>query len=188
MKAGVGDMTMWSLWLDDPSGHNLARWYGKGTTARGRIGGTGDVTAEQTLTGSWDSLVVKINLAANTSEFTFNGTTIGTLSHAVTGASDTLGRIWFERIDNFAAAGHYIYFDDLMVGERAVPGDFDHDEDVDQEDFGHLQECVSEHGVMYEPGCENADLDGDQDVDVSDVLSFALCLSGPDQVSPCAGP
>jgi len=186
VRSGVGDATMWSLWCDDPSGKNLARWYGGGTTARGRIGDSGIVTALQTLTGGWDYLVVKIDPAANTSEFLLNGTSIGALDHTGTGAGDTLGRLRFESIANSEATGHYLYFDDLRIGEPLIPGDFDGDEDVDQEDFGHLQECLSGDGVSVAPQCQNADLDPDGDVDQLDVSRFVECMGGSGQASPCA--
>ena len=106
---------MWSLWFDDPAGINICRWYGSGTTARGRIGGSATVTATQTLTGGLDALLVKINPTAKTAEFFFNGTSIGVLSYSAQGAANTLGRIRFERIDNSGAAGNFLSFDDLVV-------------------------------------------------------------------------
>jgi len=59
------------------------------------------------------------------------------------------------------------------------PGDFDDDRDVDQEDFGRLQECLTGEGLPVEPGCEAARLDEDLDVDSGDVLVFIGCYSGP---------
>ena len=65
---------------------------------------------------------------------------------------------------------------DVEVG---IPGDFDWDDDVDQEDFGHLQSCLSGPAVPPTFGCEDANLDGDLDVDQDDVAKFQLCISGP---------
>ena len=112
----VGANTIWSLWINDSSGKNLARWYGSGTTARGRIGNTGNVTATQTLSGAWETIDVKINPSANTSQFFFNGTSIGTLSHASEGAGDAVGQLRFERMDNSSGSGNNLFFDDLRVG------------------------------------------------------------------------
>ena len=112
----VGANTIWSLWINDSSARNLARWYGSGTTARGRIGNTGSVTATQTLSGAWQNIDVKINPAANTSQFFFNGVSIGTLSHASEGAADTIGQIRFERMDNSSGSGNNLFFDDIRVG------------------------------------------------------------------------
>lgn len=60
-----------------------------------------------------------------------------------------------------------------------VPGDLDHDNDVDQADFGRLQACLSGAGVAQsEPTCMQARLDRDDDVDQVDVDLFVGCLSG----------
>jgi hypothetical protein len=64
-------------------------------------------------------------------------------------------------------------------------GDFDHDGDVDQEDFGHLQGCASGNGVSFPPGCDDADTDADGDVDAVDFSAFADCRGGPQQPSGC---
>jgi len=59
-------------------------------------------------------------------------------------------------------------------------GDFDGDNDVDQEDFGHIQECMTGNGNPQEdPNCANALLDVDDDVDSSDFAIFQDCMSGP---------
>ncbi len=68
---------------------------------------------------------------------------------------------------------------------RLLPGDFDFDGDVDMEDFGHLQECLSEELIPYEAGCGDADLDYDGDVDPADLADLLACLSGPGTLSPC---
>jgi len=59
-----------------------------------------------------------------------------------------------------------------------IPGDFDADDDVDQEDFGHLQECLAGSGIAPEMLCEDADLDADGDVDAGDFGVFQGCMSG----------
>jgi hypothetical protein len=60
------------------------------------------------------------------------------------------------------------------------PADFDHDGDVDQEDFGLLQACYSGSFVPQdEPGCRPMRLDGDDDVDAEDFSRFLNCLAGP---------
>jgi hypothetical protein len=73
----------------------------------------------------------------------------------------------------------------LVVGPDgcplAVPGDFDGDYDVDQEDFGHLQACLSGAGIAQDdPVCQDARFDGDDDVDQTDLTVLLNCLSGPD--------
>jgi len=68
--------------------------------------------------GRWDTLKVKITPSANTSEFFFNGASIGVLDHGQTGAGDVIGRLKFERANNSAAAGQYVYLDDLVIAKR----------------------------------------------------------------------
>jgi len=64
-----------------------------------------------------------------------------------------------------------------------IPGDFDGDYDVDQEDFGHLQACLSGSGVATVPGCQDADFDGDEDADQADLSSFGGCMSGANVIA-----
>jgi hypothetical protein len=60
-----------------------------------------------------------------------------------------------------------------------IPGDFDVDDDIDLDDFGHFQACMTgpRQGPPA-PNCHDADLDGDNDVDLSDFGFFQRCLSG----------
>ncbi len=63
-----------------------------------------------------------------------------------------------------------------------VPGDFDHDRDVDQVDFGHMQECLDPaSGPVLDPNCLDANLnrDGDGDITQADLLIFLNCMTGP---------
>ncbi|NLX96944.1 MAG: hypothetical protein GXY83_12275 [Rhodopirellula sp.] len=59
--------------------------------------------------------------------------------------------------------------------------DLDRDGDVDQEDFGAFQQCLSGLLIPQEnPACAMAKLDTDSDVDRFDMALFFNCLSGPD--------
>jgi len=62
--------------------------------------------------------------------------------------------------------------------------DFDHDDDVDQVDFGYLQQCMS-GAYAPPPGCEDKDLNGDGYVDRGDFDLFANCLNGPNRHPGC---
>lgn len=58
--------------------------------------------------------------------------------------------------------------------------DFDGDRDVDQEDYAHLQVCLSGELVSQsDPACADARLDPDADVDGDDIGWFMRCFSGP---------
>ena len=63
--------------------------------------------------------------------------------------------------------------------------DFDRDGDVDQEDFGHFQVCLSGSGEPHADGCDDADLGGDGDVDEADFNLFRPCMGGADQDPAC---
>ncbi|MBI4580786.1 MAG: hypothetical protein HY718_13850 [Planctomycetes bacterium] len=64
---------------------------------------------------------------------------------------------------------------------RLLPGDADDDGDVDQEDFGRFQQCLSPPGALpIEPQCAFANLNGDELVDQADLAAFVACFSGAD--------
>jgi hypothetical protein len=72
----------------------------------------------------------------------------------------------------------------VLVDEHGCPrlirADFDHDGDVDQLDFGHLQACFSGNTIpQADPACADALLDDDSDVDRDELRIFLGCLSGP---------
>jgi hypothetical protein len=59
------------------------------------------------------------------------------------------------------------------------PGDFDHDGDVDEEDFGHLQACLTGPAIpITDQNCLDTNLDGDIDVDQDDCAIFLGCMTG----------
>ncbi|MBI4578886.1 MAG: right-handed parallel beta-helix repeat-containing protein [Planctomycetes bacterium] len=60
-----------------------------------------------------------------------------------------------------------------------IPGDMDRDGDVDQEDFGAFQACLTGQYVPQpDPNCPLALLDADDDVDVFDFAMFRACHGG----------
>jgi hypothetical protein len=60
-----------------------------------------------------------------------------------------------------------------------VPGDMNLDGDVDQEDFGRFQGCLTgPANPVTDPNCLDANLDGDIDVDQDDFIIFQGCISG----------
>ena len=70
---------------------------------------------------------------------------------------------------------------DLVVNVVTLGPDFDGDWDVDQTDFGHLQECLSGAGNAQEDeDCLDARLDDDDDVDQDDFAIYQRCFSGAD--------
>jgi len=71
------------------------------------------------------------------------------------------------------------------IGDQEAPAplevldDFQQDGYVDHLDFAHLLACMTGTMVLQEtPDCQDADLDNDDDVDLSDFGLFQRCLSG----------
>ncbi len=68
----------------------------------------------------------------------------------------------------------------IQVGPPLIPGDLDRDNDVDLDDFGRLQACLTGTGGTPTTACLKADLDADGDVDKVDISRFVGCVSGAD--------
>lgn len=66
-----------------------------------------------------------------------------------------------------------------------VPGDFDLDDDVDQEDFGQLQRCLSDQPVTASPECGHADLTSDGYANEEDLTLFRSCMNGGQKPPGC---
>lgn len=67
----------------------------------------------------------------------------------------------------------------VCTQSHCVFADFDSDNDVDLDDFAHLQCCLSGTGVSpNDPDCWDADLSGDGFVDQQDVGVFLGCMQG----------
>lgn len=97
------------------------------------------------------------------------------ISHGMAGVRGT-GKNWWK----CQIAGVTGWFDDaaLVLATRRIP-DFNTDGDVDQEDFGHFQNCLTGSAVTQtNPSCTDAMLDEDSDVDEADFAIFQACLSG----------
>jgi hypothetical protein len=60
----------------------------------------------------------------------------------------------------------------LQVGADTVPADFDKSCYVDLLDYAHLHACLTGPGIAPGSGCDDADLDGDLDVDLAEFTRF----------------
>ncbi len=88
----------------------------------------------------------------------------------------------------FAHDPNPIYAPGVTASARpALPGDLDGDGDVDQEDFGRFQVCLSGTGQPHASECDSADLEGvgDGDVDPDDFEVFRACIAGAEQEPGC---
>ena len=124
-----------------------------------------------------------------------NGTPIGDFPPYSGAASPTL--LITNAIDAHAGNYHCVVTnnygatpsDPATLAFFPIVSDFDHDGDVDLEDFGYLQSCLGIIDVQVtHPACAAADLDGNGDVGPGDVTLFRNCLSGPEipAEEPCA--
>jgi hypothetical protein len=100
----------------------MARVYGTATSVRGRMGATGTVTSQYTVTDVWHDIQVVIDTAANTSTFYLDGTLMGggVLPHSATNCGDVLGTVKIENIRT--VAGDFMYIDELYTPEPATLG------------------------------------------------------------------
>ncbi len=136
-----------------------------GDTAQFTVAATG----QGTLTYQWQKNGSNLSDGGHYSGVT---TTILTISHA--GISDAAS---YRCVVSNEAGDTPSNSATLTV--TGQPGDFDDDDDVDQEDFGHFQTCLTGPASgPPPPGCEDANLDGDNDVDNDDFSIFHACMSG----------
>lgn len=97
-----------------------------------------------------------------------------------------LGATYYWRIDEVNAYGTTTGDVWSFTAQRYM-GDWDNDGDVDQDDFGRFQACLSGFAAQTDPACERARIhpvgNPDADVDSDDLALFRNCMTGP-QVSP----
>ncbi len=68
----------------------------------------------------------------------------------------------------------------VLTVSPTVRADFNRDGDVDLEDFGLMQACLTAPAIpQLDPACADARLDPGEDVDADDLRIFLDCLSGP---------
>lgn len=94
-------------------------------------------------------------------------------------------RTYYWRIDEVGPAGAVSTGDVWQFTTTARTSDLDDDGDVDQSDFGLLQQCMTGSGLLDSDGCMSADLNGDRRVNGQDLAIFRGCMSGTDQPPGC---
>ncbi len=153
-------------------------WIGNISLTEGQ-----EVTGTVTITGSGigdDRGVVKAELAVDGNflatnpdwpyaDFEWDSTTVPEGPHSVTVTV-------YDAALNEASITRNV----TVVYPLPIPGDFNGDRDVDQQDCAHLTGCMSGAGVPPAGGCTDADLEGDNDVDQTDFGLLQRCLTGPD--------
>jgi len=145
----------------------------------------------------------QVATAGSTVSFTVAASGVGTLSYRWQKNGSDLGdgghysgctttTLTISNVDNADAAGYRCVVStsngiavsrqvQLSIVPAQIPGDFDGDGDVDQEDYGMFQRCLSGVTIPQEdPACAAARLDADGDVDRDDAALFLRCISGRD--------
>lgn len=104
------------------------------------------------------------------------------------------GQIWyrFQEVTHFniqywRGNTQDAYYTLTLPGPNDIPGDFNRDGKVNDLDLNHMYPCMLGAGVTPGAGCDDADLDGDTDVDQSDFGIFQRCWSGDLAASPACG-
>ncbi len=89
------------------------------------------------------------------------------------------GTTWYWRVRYKDARGAWSAWSAARIFNPGVFADSDHDDDVDMEDFGLLQRCLTGRRVRQDdPACQAALIDGNDYVDQDDVSLFLSCLMG----------
>ncbi|MHC4445748.1 MAG: SGNH/GDSL hydrolase family protein [Planctomycetota bacterium] len=119
---------------------------------------------------------------------TSNWTQIDTVRTNVTSYIETnlpLHTSFYYRVRAYNYLGDSSYSNETTANTWAF-GDFDGDNDVDQEDFGHFQACMTGIGnPQNDPECLDARLDADGDVDLNDFTIFQNCMNGANHPPKC---
>lgn len=134
----------------------------------------------------------RIDCYGSTIEYRFDGDLIASVDDATHARG-----YWGLGYHEFFATNSNIHgtrADNLSAHDNGPPvvrGDFEPDGDVDQEDFGHLQACLTgTSNPQNDPLCLDARLDEDDDVDDSDMTILLGCISGANvpAIPGCGGP
>jgi hypothetical protein len=119
---------------------------------------------------------------------TSNWTQIDTVRTNVTSYIETnlpLHTSFYYRVRAYNYLGDTSYSNETTANTWAF-GDFDGDNDVDEEDFGHFQACMTGIGnPQNDPECLDARLDADGDVDLNDFTIFQNCMNGANHPPKC---
>lgn len=128
--------------------------------------------------GQWIHIEIGVNLAAGTIDAWADGVQkiFAAPFYQASPQIDTI------TLTGYSGATSFSYLENVK-GQRIVlggaPADFDHDTDVDEDDFLAFQVCLTAPGVgPPTDGCGDKDLDHDDDVDQADFGRFQRCLSG----------
>ena len=126
-------------------------------------------TGDGTLTYQWQKNSVNVTNGGH-----YAGCTTATLTISTADSSDAASYRCVVTGGCGSATSNAATLTVTPAGQR---GDFDHDNDVDLQDFGILQRCLRVSNPAGDPTCGPADLDGNNIIDRQDVTRFVGCMS-----------
>jgi len=118
--------------------------------------------------GTWVPIRIDVDPEAREYAIQINGVQVGSVSYQ--SSVEPSATLWFE--DNGSSNNYLnaLYDDFLVLGSRrpSLVADFDHDGDVDADDYVVFSQCLEGPQAAVAITCQACDLDADEDVDVAD--------------------
>ena len=96
-------------------------------------------------------------------------------------SAEELFYVVYRVVDDLEDGQQYDPSEDFwVILNREIPGDFNKNGHIDLYDYAHFQAAFTGPDIpQTDPDYQDADLDGDDDVDLDDYARFAPCLGGP---------
>jgi hypothetical protein len=167
--AKAGTVATWDAYLADENDNSYTGWFDTTAATQSATGANGGVLEGTiNLVDEFGTLPTTIYLAVALYP-TADGSTLayGSQIPASTNSNGNIEAAEYVAV-NLCALG----------GGSTATEDFDHDCDVDLDDFSVFQACLTAPGVAQTlSSCQSADLDGDTDVDQADFGIFQLAYS-----------
>ncbi|HRR87274.1 MAG TPA: hypothetical protein P5316_19870, partial [Phycisphaerae bacterium] len=112
----------------------------------------------------------------------FEATPITPIFSYDTGTAEMISGLQMGPVAGGATQQIYYWVGDTLTAltyVKPIPGDFNKDGYVDENDVTIFEGCATGPGVPYtDPNCNPADLDPDGDIDHADFGLFQRCISG----------
>ncbi len=169
MWAKAGQVADWDAFLADENDNGFEAWFDASAETQAATGPNGGVLEGTIdLADQYGTLPTKVHLALAPYP-TADG---AALLHASQVPASING-------DGHVDAAEYLAVPLCTIGGPTAPADLEDDCDVDPDDFGVFQACMTGSNLgPPAPACVDADFDTDNDIDLSDFGIFQTCLSG----------
>ncbi len=136
-----------------------------------------DLDAAETSIRGWD-----FEVEGTLKDDDFTATPITPIFSYDTGTVDTISGLQMGPVVGDAAQHIYFWVGDTLTAltfVKPIPGDFNGDGYVDENDVTIFESCATGAGIAYtDPDCEIADMDPDDDIDQADFGLLQQCFRG----------